>query len=135
HVGLLGYNLFVRRYSPDLLLTREDLRNALHTFQYNLGWRKERPKQGRYTFEEKFEYFAIIWGTIVMIVTGFILWNPIAATSVLPGEFVPAAKAVHSGEALLAVLAIIVWHMYHVHIRKFNKSMFTGYLDAEDMLE
>lgn len=135
HVGLLGYNLFVRRYSLDLMLTGTDLKNALHSFLYNLGRRKQRPAQGRYTFEEKFEYFAIIWGTIVMIVTGFVLWNPIAATSVLPGEFVPAAKAVHSGEALLAVLAIIVWHSYHVHIRKFNKSMFTGYISEADMHE
>jgi hypothetical protein len=100
-----------------------------------MGWRKERPQQGRYTFEEKFEYFAIIWGTLVMIVTGFVLWNPIAATAVLPGEFVPAAKAIHSGEALLAVLAIIVWHSYHVHIRHFNKSMFTGRISEHEMAE
>ncbi|MBZ0291647.1 MAG: cytochrome b/b6 domain-containing protein [Anaerolineae bacterium] len=135
HIGLIGYNLIVRHYSADLMLSRTDLKNALQAFQYNLGLRNEQPLQGRYTFEEKFEYFAIIWGTIVMIVTGFVLWNPIAATTVLPGEFVPAAKAVHSGEALLAVLAIIVWHMYHVHIRKFNKSMITGRISEEDMRE
>lgn len=135
HAGLVGYNLIVQRSQAHLMLSGKDLKNALHTFLHNLGLRKERPPQGRYTFEEKFEYFAIIWGTLVMIATGFILWNPIATTAVLPGEFVPAAKAVHSGEALLAVLAIIVWHMYHVHIRKFNKSMFTGRISEEDMRE
>jgi len=135
HVGAVGYNLLVRRYGLDLMLTPQDIRHALHAFQYNLGWRNDPPQQGRYTFEEKFEYFAIVWGTIVMAATGFVLWNPIAATSALPGEFVPAAKAVHSGEALLAVLAIIVWHMYHVHFRRFNRSMFTGYLPAEVMEE
>lgn len=135
HVGLIGYNLIVRRYGTDLMLTPTDLRNAFRSFQYNLGLRKDRPRQGRYTFEEKFEYFAIIWGTLVMIVTGFVLWNPIATASVLPGEFIPAAKAVHSNEALLAVLAIIVWHSYHTHIRRFNKSMFTGRISEEEMHE
>ena len=133
HVGLVGFNLIVRRYHSDLMLYPSDLRNFLHAFLYNLGLRKEKPLQGRYTVEEKFEYLALVWGTIVMIVTGFVLWNPISVTGVLPGEFVLAAKAVHGGEALLAVLAIIVWHLYHVHIRHFNKSMFTGYLDEQEM--
>lgn len=135
HVGLLGYNLIVKRYGADLMLNVGDIRIAFQSLLFNLGLRSERPKQGRYTFEEKFEYFAIIWGTLVMIVTGFALWNPLATTEVLPGEFVPAAKVVHSGEALLAVLAILVWHFYHVHVRKFNKSMFTGRISAEDMHE
>jgi hypothetical protein len=63
------------------------------------------------------------------------MWNPIATTNVLPGQAVPAAKAAHGGEALLAVLAIIVWHMYHVHIRHFNRSMFTGRLTEHEMLD
>jgi mono/diheme cytochrome c family protein len=90
---------------------------------------------GRYTFEEKMEYWAFVWGTAVMVVTGFMMWNPISATKFLPGEFVPAAKAAHGGEAVLAVLAIIIWHMYGVHIKRFNKSMFTGQMEEEVMLE
>lgn len=135
HVGLIGYNLIVRRYKPDLMLNPTDVRNFFGIFGYNLGRRKQKPRQGRYTVEEKFEYLALVWGTIVMIVTGFVLWNPIAVTSLLPGEFVLAAKSVHGGEALLAVLAIIVWHMYHVHIRHFNRSMFTGKLSEAEMLD
>lgn len=135
HVGLLGYNLIVRRYSADLMPGKQDIFAALHSFQYNLGLRKDRPQQGRYTFEEKFEYLAIVWGTLVMVITGFILWNPIASTQALPGEFVPAAKVIHSGEALLAVLAIIIWHFYHVHFRHFNKSMFSGKLSEAEMRE
>lgn len=135
HIGLIGYNLIVRRHRASLMPSMEDGKVALHSLQYNLGLRKDPPLQGRYTFEEKFEYFAIIWGVLVMIVTGFALWNPIATAQALPGEFIPAAKVVHSNEALLAVLAIIVWHSYHVHIRKFNKSMFTGKMSEEDMRE
>jgi Planctomycete cytochrome C len=74
-----------------------------------------------------------VWGTLVMIITGFMMWNPIATTNLLPGEVIPAAKVAHGGEALLAVLAIILWHFYNVHIRHFNKSMFNGKLTREEM--
>jgi mono/diheme cytochrome c family protein len=69
-----------------------------------------------------------------MAVTGFMMWNPISTAKFLPGEFIPAAKAAHGGEALLAVLAIIIWHFYGVHIKRLNKSMFTGRMSEEDML-
>ncbi len=87
---------------------------------------KTPPQMGRYTFEEKMEYWAFAWGAIIMGATGFMMWNPISTVKFLPGEVIPAAKAAHGGEALLAVLAIIIWHMYGVHIKRFNKSMWTG---------
>jgi mono/diheme cytochrome c family protein len=89
---------------------------------------------GRYTFEEKMEYWAFVWGAIIMGATGFMMWNPITTARFLPGEVIPAAKAAHGGEALLAVLAIIVWHMYGVHIKRFNRAMFTGKMTEEEML-
>jgi formate dehydrogenase gamma subunit len=135
HVGSLCYQLWVKRSRADMMLSRRDFRVGWQLIKYNLGLRKERPKQGRYTFEEKVEYFSLAWGTLLMVVTGFMLWNPIATTNLLPGEFIPAAKAAHGNEALLALLAIIVWHFYHVHVRSFNKSMFTGYLSEEEMEE
>jgi len=134
HVGLLLYKLFVLRYRPTILPGITDIRNAIQAFAYNLGLSKQRPQQGRFTFEEKAEYWFMIWGTLIMGITGFMMWNPIATARVLPGEFIPAAKAAHGGEALLAVMSIIVWHLYHVHLRSFNKSMFTGYLSEEEML-
>jgi hypothetical protein len=70
-----------------------------------------------------------------MITTGFMLWNPIATAKILPGTVIPMAKAMHSNEAVLAVLVIIVWHFYHVHISHWNKSIFTGYMSREEMLE
>jgi mono/diheme cytochrome c family protein len=101
---------------------------------YNIGRAKTPPQMGRYTFEEKMEYWAFVWGAIIMGATGFMMWNPISTTRFLPGEAIPAAKAAHGGEALLAVLAIIVWHMYGVHIKRFNKAMFTGRMTEEEML-
>jgi hypothetical protein len=107
--------------------------NAWKLLRYNLGLEKEAPKQGFYTFEEKFEYWALIWGTVLMGITGFILWNPLLANRILPASWIPAAKAAHGMEAVLAVLAVIVWHFYHVLIKHFNKSMYTGYMSQEEM--
>jgi cytochrome b subunit of formate dehydrogenase/mono/diheme cytochrome c family protein len=133
HLGHLGYRLFVLRVPMSMLPGVQDLRNGIQSVRYNLGLSKERARQGYYTFEEKLEYWAVIWGTIIMGLSGFILWNPIATTRLLPGITVPAAKMAHGLEATLAVLAIIVWHIYHVHLRHFNKSIFTGWLSEEEM--
>ncbi|MFX0144670.1 MAG: cytochrome b/b6 domain-containing protein, partial [Candidatus Hodarchaeota archaeon] len=135
HIGAVAYKIFIRRTRITMLPGLNDIRTAWQALLYNLGLSKTKPQQGRYTFDEKIEYWAVIWGTLVMGITGFMMWNPIAATRVLPGTIVPAAKAAHGGEALLAVLAIIVWHLYHVHIRHLNLSMFTGHLSEEEMLE
>jgi len=61
------------------------------------------------------------------------LWNPIATTRFFPGEFIPAAQVVHGGEALLAILAVLVWHFYSVHLRQFNRAMFTGQMSEPEM--
>ena len=68
-----------------------------------------------------------------MGITGFILWNPILANKILPASWIPAAKAAHGLEAILAVAAVAVWHSYHVLIKHFNKSMYTGYMSQEEM--
>jgi len=112
----------------------QDIKDAWAAFSYNIGLRKAHVQMGRYTFEEKAEYWALVWGIVVMGITGFIMWNPIATVKVLPGDFIPAAKVAHGAEALLAVLAIVVWHMYGVHVRRFNKSMWTGRLTEDEML-
>lgn len=74
------------------------------------------PKFDRFNFIEKFEYLALAWGSVVMIVTGFALWFQDQAMVVLPKWTLDIAKVIHSYEALLAFLAIIIWHFYHVHL-------------------
>ena len=135
HGGLMTYKVFVRRVRMTMLPGWQDVKDAFQAFAYNLGLYKRHPRMGQYNFAEKAEYWAVIWGSVVMIITGFMLWNPITTTLFLPGEIIPAAKAAHGGEALLAVLSIISWHFYHVHVKRFNKSMFTGYLSREEMEE
>ena len=133
HLYLVGYRLYVERTRLSMLPGIQDLRAAMQALLYNLRLSDERPLEGRYNFAEKAEYWALIWGTVVMGITGFMLWNPIATAQVMPGEFIPAAKAAHGGEALLAVLAIIVWHFYSVHIKALNLSMFDGKLTEREM--
>ena len=134
HIIVVGYKVFVERQRLSMLPGLQDAKDALETLLYNIGLKKTRPQMGRYTFEEKLEYWAFVWGTFVMGMTGFLMWNPIMATKFLPGDLIPAAKAAHGGEALLAVLAIIVWHMYGVHLKHFNTAMWTGRLTEEEML-
>ena len=134
HILVFGYLSYVRRTRLTMLPTLQDAKDAWQAFMYNIGRAKTPPQMGRYTFEEKMEYWAFVWGALIMGATGFMMWNPISATRILPGEVIPAAKAAHGGEALLAVLAIIIWHLYGVHIKRFNRSMFTGKITEEEML-
>ena len=134
HIIVFGYLAYVRRTRLSMLPSLQDVKDGWQALMYNIGLAKSLPQMGRYTFEEKMEYWAFVWGAIVMGLTGFMMWNPITTASFLPGEVIPAAKAAHGGEALLAVLAIIIWHMYGVHIKRFNKSMWTGGMSEEEML-
>lgn len=135
HGGVLSYKAYVLGKRATMMVGFRDLRDALHWVLFNLGLRREHPYMPRYNFGEKVEYLAVVWGTVIMVITGFMMWNPIAVSSVLPGEFIPAARAAHAGEALLAVLSIVIWHMWNVHIRRFNRSMFTGNLPRDAMEE
>ena len=134
HILVFGYLSYVRRTRFTMLPTLQDVKDGWQALLYNIGLTKTPPQMGRYTFEEKMEYWAFVWGAIIMGLTGFIMWNPISTARFLPGEVIPAAKAAHGGEALLAVLAIIIWHMYGVHIKRFNRSMFTGRMTEEEMI-
>lgn len=135
HFVAVAYRVFVRRVAMTMLPGWQDVKDGLQALGYNVGLVKTPPRMGRYNFGEKIEYWAVIWGTVVMVLTGFMLWNPIATTAFLPGEFIPAAKAAHGNEALLAVLSIVTWHFYNVHVKRFNRSMFTGKISHEEMEE
>jgi len=133
HLLAVAQRTLVRRVSLSMLPRYQDVVHAWQAVRYNLGFEKTRPRMDRFTWEEKLEYWSLVWGTIVMIATGFMLWNPIATARFLPGQWIPAAQVVHGGEALLAILAVLVWHFYAVHLRSFNRSMFTGHMSEAEM--
>jgi formate dehydrogenase gamma subunit len=111
----------------------QDVRDLVHMIAYNLGRAKTRPEFDRYSVEEKVEYWALVWGTPLMIVTGLVMWFPVAFTRIFPGDIVPVSTAIHSWEALLAALAIVTWHLYHTVIKEKNRSIFTGTMTEHEM--
>ncbi len=135
HLLLGVYRWYVKGERMRIMLHPKDAVDIYETVKHNLGLQEEPPKMPKFNFGEKIEYWAVIWGTAVMILTGFMLWNPIAITQFLPGQFIPAAKTAHSAEALLAVLSIVVWHFYNVLVKHRNWSIFTGDLPENQMKE
>ena len=135
HVVSLVYGVFVTRGRMTMLPGLKDITDMLDAVRYNLGLARQHPKFPHFNFAEKVEYWSLVWGSVLMIVTGFMLWNPIATARFLPGEFIPAAKTAHSAEALLAALAVLIWHFYGVHVKIFNRSMFNGKMPREQMEE
>jgi cytochrome b subunit of formate dehydrogenase len=133
HVIDLLYRVYVLRVPWSMLPWISDAKHLIHDLGYYFGINKRKAYYGRYTYAEKMEYLAVVWGTIVMGITGFMMWNPITTAQWIPGQFIPAAKTAHGLEAILAVLAIILWHFYHVHLKHFNKSIFTGKLTRGEM--
>lgn len=135
HVIAIAYKVFVLRVRWSIFPRLDDVLDALDVIRYNLGLTKEHPKFDRFNFGDKFEYWAFVWGTLLMAFTGYVMWNPINAARFMPGDLIPAAKTAHGGEAILAVLAILVWHFYNVHLKTFNKAMFTGKISEHEMIE
>ena len=91
-----------------------DVRQAIQNLAYYTWRRKEHVDFRRYDYTQKAEYWALVWGTILMAVTGIILWFPGLMTRFLPIWAVTASQTVHYYEAWLAVLAIVVWHLFFV---------------------
>jgi cytochrome b subunit of formate dehydrogenase len=100
-----------------LMFGRKDLADILQMIRCYLGLSNEKPRFGHFSWIEKTEYLAVVWGTFVMVLTGLLLWFEAQALHILPLWAWNVAKLVHSYEALLAFLAIIVWHLYHVHFK------------------
>lgn len=135
HLFTGAYRWYVKGERMRIMLRPKDAVDIYDTVRHNLGFKEEPPKMPKFNFGEKIEYWAVIWGTAVMVITGFMLWNPIAVTAILPGQFIPAAKTAHSAEALLAVVSIVIWHFYNVLIKHRNWSIFTGKISHSQMEE
>lgn len=135
HALEIAWLTLVRRFPLYMMPSLSDARHFLQQIRFNLGMESMPPRMGRYTFAEKLEYLALIWGTAVMVATGMLLLYPVRFSQLIGGEAILAAKAAHGGEALLAFLSILTWHAYFVHVRHWNTSIFTGYLDEEAYAE
>jgi cytochrome b subunit of formate dehydrogenase/mono/diheme cytochrome c family protein len=135
HIIAVSYRLYVRRVSWSILPFLQDFKDFFQDLKYYFGFNDKRARYDRYAYAEKIEYWAVVWGTVIMGITGFMMWNPIATAKWFPGEVIPAAKVAHGLEAILAVLSILIWHFYNVHLRHLNRSIFTGFLTRNEMGE
>ncbi len=89
-----------------------------------------RPEFGRYSFVEKFEYWSLLWGSVIMIVTGFFMWGPGMSLRLFPLWLHQVFVVIHGYEAILAFLAILIWHMYTVHLNPEVFPMSRVWLDG-----
>ena len=130
HLSVVIVGILSRRMRPSMLLGRKDFTDAIENLRYYAGYAEAPPKFGRYDYRQKFEYWGLVFGSVVMVATGFILMFPIPISLMLPAELIPAAKAMHSYEALFAFLIVLIWHMAGAHLTPesfpMDTSIFTG---------
>ena len=103
-----------RKFAHDMFPTLDDVRGAWQNVAYYLGLTSRKPDFPRFNYAEKAEYWALVWGMIVMAVTGVMLWAKVMVGNHLARWWLDVATAIHLYEAILATLAIIVWHFYQV---------------------
>ena len=136
HVTFLIASYMKGERSGAMLPRARDFKDVWDNFAYFLGFKRP-PKFARYNYLEKFEYFAVVWGNVVMILTGLVLWFPVFAQNNMPEWAFPGSLLLHDYEALLAALAIILWHLFNVHIHPssypLNPVWLTGKLNREMM--
>ncbi|MFZ0286483.1 MAG: cytochrome b/b6 domain-containing protein, partial [Terriglobales bacterium] len=119
--------LFLKAMLPDL----KDVTDLLQVFSYNLGLTKVEPRFGKFNYAEKLEYWAFMWGTVVMTVSGCLLWFNNFTLRHFPKWVSDAATAVHYYEALLATFSILLWHFYMVIFDPLVYPMDTAWINGK----
>ena len=114
HVFDVAFSRAGRKLVSDLFPTLNDARTAWQNVCYYLGLTSRKPEFTRFNYAEKAEYWALVWGMVVMAVTGIMLWAKVLVGNHLPRWWLDIATAIHFYEAVLATLAIVVWHFYQV---------------------
>lgn len=144
------YSLIVMKYrkripwmkfifgKDSLFFNKRDVKEFIATVKWFVG-KGERPKYGRWTYWEKFDYLAVFWGVAIIGFSGLILWLPEFFTRFFPGWVINVAQIIHSDEALLAVGFIFTIHFFNTHLRPESFPMdtviFTGHVPVEEYKE
>lgn len=145
HLCHLAFRILVKKEKGllwgenSLVPNLKDFRDFFGNLAYFLFLRPSPPKFGRWTYWEKFDYFAVFWGMFIIGFSGIVLMFPIAATSLFPGWVINFAHIIHSEEALLATAFIFVVHFFNTHLRPnafpLDDSIFTGRIPVESLKE
>lgn len=136
-VNVIGV-LFLK-WKTSMVINKNDFMDLIQNLKYYLGISEHPAKCDRYDYKQKFEYWGVLVSALIMVTTGFTLWFPTLAARFLPGEFIPAAKVLHTNQALLIFLIITIWHIYTAifspDVFPINKTMFHGMISKTQMIE
>ena len=135
HLGVAVILAAQRKMKLTLLPNRQDFVDAVQQLRYDLGAVESQPRFDRFDYRQKFEYWGLVLGGLVMISTGLVLYFPMLVTRFFPGELIPVSKVAHSNEGLMAFLVVITWHIYNAHLAPgifpYDASIFTGKISKE----
>jgi cytochrome b subunit of formate dehydrogenase len=126
HLAYTAFTARGRRNFRDKMPRRQDLRDVLAVFRPGAP----RPEFDRYSYVEKFEYWSLLWGSSVMILTGFFMWATNLSLGLFPLWLHQVFVVIHGYEAILAFVAILIWHMYTVHLNPEIFPMSRVWLDG-----
>ncbi len=135
HIVYLALYREGRRMLLDMLPELKDATDVVDVVAYNLGFSRKKPQFKRFNYAEKMEYWALVWGTFVMAFTGLTIWFKIISTDAVPRWVIEAAITVHFYEAILATLAILVWHFYQVILDPDTYPVNFAFLDGKMSVE
>jgi len=139
HLAYLMVKASRRTLPLSMLPGPKDALDIRDNLLYMLGLSKERPRFDRYMYLEKFDYWAVFWGIVMMVGSGFVFWFPAQFARILPNWIITAAQIVHGEEATLAILFLFVVHFYNVHLKPsifpMNWVWLTGRITVETQKE
>jgi len=135
HFSTAITGMLSRKVAFSMVPTRKDFRDLVQQLRYYLGSEPHQPLYDRFTYKEKFEYWGLVAGNVIMVGTGLVLFFPVIVARLLPGQLIPVAKVAHSNEGLMAFLVITLWHIFNAHLSPdvfpFDTAMFTGKVSRE----
>ena len=138
HILVAFFGMIFMKWQPAMVIHMKDFQDAIDNIRYYLGITDHPARCDRYDYKQKFEYWGVVIGGMLMVGTGLSLWFPTVVTRLLPGEIIPAAKALHTNEALLAFLVIVTWHIYNAifspEVIPLDTVIFTGKISKERMI-
>jgi cytochrome b subunit of formate dehydrogenase/nitrate/TMAO reductase-like tetraheme cytochrome c subunit len=117
HLFYLTFLASKKRLPLSMLPVPKDAVDMKDNILFMLGLRKERPRFERYMYLEKFDYWAVFWGIVMMVGTGFVFWFPVFFATFAPSWVITAAQIIHGEEATLAIVFLFVVHFYNVHLK------------------
>ncbi|HEX9911835.1 MAG TPA: cytochrome b/b6 domain-containing protein [candidate division Zixibacteria bacterium] len=132
------YIIFTRYGHEELLLMFpkfKDFKDAFQSVKFTLGLTSKHPKIDKYAPQEKFQYWAVVTGSFLMIITGLVLWYQTQAMLVLPKWVIDITRVVHSYQGVIIAVVILLWHLYIVHLNPRKFPMSRIWIDGKISLE